>query len=81
MGNHVYQRYPQLIDAIRELEANDATFREVCADYEDINTWLAAQDGRTPVPDPEEWAHARELKRDLEQEILKLLEEHDANIR
>ncbi len=81
MGNHVYQRYPQLFDAIQALEANDAMFRDVCADYEEICTWLAAQCEFNAIRDPEEYTNARELKRDLEDEILKLLEEYNASIR
>ena len=77
MGDYVNLKFPQLIDVIQALKAKDATFREVCADYDDICTWLAARDDRAAAPDPEEWAHAREMKRDLEDEILKLLEEHN----
>ena len=81
MHGHVYQRYPQFVDAVQALQANDATFREVCADYEEICTWLAAHDVRTSSPDLDEWANALELKRDLEDEIMKLLEAYDANIK
>ena len=81
MSDYVNRKFPQLSDAIRAFEAKDATFREVCGDYEEICTWLAAQDDRPPAPDPEEYADARKLKQDLEGEILKLLEEHNAVIR
>ena len=81
MGNHVYQRYPQLFEAIQALEVNDATFRDVCADYDEICNWLAAHGEINAIRDPEEYTNARELKQDLEDEILKLLGEHDARIR
>lgn len=77
MSDHLYRKFPQLIEAVRVLKAKDATFSEVCADYEELRTWLAAQDDSSVVPDPEEWADARKLRRDLEGEILKLLEEQN----
>lgn len=69
------------IDEIRAIQGQDTTFREVCTDYEEVCTWLAAQEDRSAAPDPQEYDDARELKRSLEGEILKLLEEHNAVIR
>ena len=77
MGDYVNRKFPQLIDAIQALKAEDATFREVCADYEVLCVWLAAKNDTSRPPDLEEYGDARELKRDLEDEILKLLEEHN----
>jgi len=76
VGDYLSQKFPRQIDAIQAFKAKDATFREVCADYQEICTWLAAHDC-SAARDPEEWGTARALKRDLEDEILKLLEEHD----
>ena len=77
MSDYLNRKFPQLIYDIQVLRAKDATFCEACVDYEEICTWLAIQTDRTSACDSEEWAHARELKRDLEDEILKLLEEHN----
>ena len=77
MCDYLYRKFPQLIDDIQALRAKDATFCEACADYEEICTWLTTQTDRATACDPEEWAHARELRCDLEDEILKLLEESD----
>ena len=77
MGNYVYRKFPQLICAIQALREKDRAFSEACADYEEMCVWLAAQEHLSAPPLTEEWAHAQALKRDLECEILKMLEEHD----
>lgn len=46
----------------------DATFREICADYEEICTWLVDHRCAEDCPSVE-CDHARELVRDLENEI------------
>ena len=81
MSDYVNRKFPQFTDDIQALRAKDATFREVCADYEDLCAWLAAKNDASRPPDLEEYGDARELKRDLEDEILKLLEEHNDLIR
>ena len=50
----------------------DATFREICADYEEIRTWLACQDCHDD-PSSHEFERARELVQDLENDIKKAL--------
>jgi hypothetical protein len=46
----------------------DATFAEMCADYEEICTWLAGyKDPKEPSSD--EYDRAQELMHDLEDEI------------
>ena len=75
MGDHLYQRFPEKAESIQAFRAKDATFGEVCADYETISAWLATHDCPETL-DLENLADARELKRALEDEILELLEEH-----
>jgi len=77
MVDYVYRRFPQLVGAIQALKERAAAFREVCADYEEMCAWLAAQDDRSAAPPPSEWALAQELKRQLEDEIHEMLEEYD----
>ncbi len=74
MAEHVYRKFPNHIDAIQTLLQKDATFEEVCADYEEICTWLAFQKEPT-VLSTEEIEYARELVRDLENDISKALRE------
>ncbi len=50
----------------------DATLREICGDYEEMCTWLVCQ-YRLEDPPSEECDRARELIRDLEDEIEKVL--------
>ncbi len=72
MTDHVYRKFPNYIEALQALLQKDATFGEICADYEEICTWLACQ-YRSEDPPSEECDRARELIRDLEDEIEKVL--------
>ena len=74
MTDHVYRKFRNDTDAIRELLQKDATFREICADYEEICTWLAYH-CRSEGPPSEECDRARELMRGLEDDINKVLRE------
>lgn len=76
MDSYLYRKFPQHAAAIQALKAQDVGFREACADYEAICTWLAEQ-CVSAATNTEEYAHAQELTRDLEGEIRKLLEEHN----
>ena len=67
-SNHVYRRFPNYIEAIQTLLQKDATFREICADDEEICTWLDNYRRSQDRPS-EECNHAREIIRDLEDEI------------
>ena len=69
---HVYKKFPNDIGVIRELLDEDATFREICDDYEEICTWLAGH-CNSEVRSSNECYHALEVMRDLEDEILKVL--------
>ena len=71
-AEHVCIKFPNHIDAIQELWQKDATFREICADYAEICTWLddyCRSQGRPS----EEYDNARQLMRDLEVEIIQVL--------
>ena len=72
MTVHVYRKFPNYIEAIQAFLQKDATFREICADYEEMCNWL---DGycRSQGRPSEECDLARELIRDLEDEINQML--------
>ena len=68
MTDHVYRKFPNHIEGIKSLLQYDTTFREICANYEEMCTWLACQqhpEGRAA----EECVRAREVIRELEDEI------------
>ena len=74
MPEHVCRKFPNHIEAIQALLQKDATFREICADYEEMCTWLVSQscrEGRSTA----ECDRARDLIRDLENDISKVLRE------
>ena len=76
MTHHLFIKFPDHRESIRARLQTDATFREVCADYEEICTWLAARHrsvNRSSQEQEEE--QARELIQELEKEIVKLLGE------
>ncbi len=75
MSDHIYRKFADQIDSIQTLLKTDATFEEVCADYEEICTWLASQQEST-VLSTEEIEHARELIQELEAEINQKLKEN-----
>ena len=72
MTEHVYRKFPEHAALIQALRDKDRTFREICDDYEEMCTWLAAQSSSID-PHAEELVHAREIIRDLEAEIKKVL--------
>ena len=72
--DYVTRKFPQFSHAIRTTKAKNATLRELCTDYEELCAWLAANNDTTS--DSVELEHARDMKRDLEGEILKMLEEN-----
>ena len=76
MSDLIYRKFADQIDSIQTLLKTDATFEEVCADYEEIFTWLASQQEST-VLSTEEIEHARELIQELEDEINKMLKRED----
>ena len=72
MANAVHKRFPDHFEAIETILKKDATFREICADYEEVSAWLADHCRSEGFPS-EKCDHARELIRDLEGEIIKAL--------
>ena len=76
MSDLIYRKFADQIDSIQTLLKTDAAFEEVCADYEEICTWLASQQEST-VLSTEEIEHARELIQELEDEINKMLRRED----
>ena len=74
MTEHVYLKYPEHVKAIQALRHKDAAFSEMCDDYEEMCSWLAAQSCSID-PQSEECADAREIIRDLEDDIKKALKD------
>ena len=72
MAEDIYRKFPNHIDAIQTLLRKDATFCEICANYEEMRTWLACQEHPEGRP-AEECDRAREVIRDLEDEIKQAL--------
>ena len=68
MTTHVCRKYPSHTKAIRALRDTDASFNEMCNEYEEMCTWLVAQNCSTDSLS-EECIDAREIIRDLEAEI------------
>ena len=75
MTDHVYRRFPDNIKSIQALIKKDSTFREICDDYDEICNWLTSHDRSEHRPS-KEYDHAREMARNLEDEIKIALKEH-----
>ena len=73
---HFEKRFPEQRAAVSALTHLDTALRAILGDYEEIRTWLAAEDSSMPR-DPGELEQARALARDLEIEILNRLEKQD----
>ena len=71
-ADHIYKRFPNYIDTIQVLLQKDSTFREICADYEEMCTWLDRQ-YRSKSQSDNDCNIARELIRELENEIMQVL--------
>lgn len=63
------------IEEIQSLKARDAAFHEACDNYEEICAWLADRCPETGSSS-KECEDARAQMRELEEEILALLEKH-----
>ena len=72
MAEHVYRKFPNHIEAIQSLLQEETSFREICADYEEICTWLDSYD-RSEGPPSKEGDLTRELMWELEGEITRVL--------
>ena len=71
---HVCNKFPNHIDAIQVLFKKDTAFREICNDYEETCNWLEDYCRSKGQPSAE-CDHAQQLIRELEDEIIKVLEE------
>ncbi len=73
--DHVYRKFSNNIEGVKELLQKNATFREICDNYGEICNWLddycRSQDRPTKECD-----HAMEIIQDLEEEINQVLREH-----
>ncbi len=76
MADYVCKRFPDHNETIAKLLKKDATFREICADYEEASAWLVDYCRSKGLPS-EECDHVRELVRDLEGEIIRALTESE----
>ena len=72
MTDYVNRRFHNYITAIQSLMETDADFREACANYEEICTWLDSHD-RSEGPPSKDCDLTRELMRELEDEIIQVL--------
>ncbi|CAB1076482.1 hypothetical protein D1AOALGA4SA_4278 [Olavius algarvensis Delta 1 endosymbiont] len=75
MLEHVFRKFPKHIEAIQALLQEDASFREICADYGEICIWLDSHD-RSEGRSNKECNIAREVIRELEDEINQKLKEY-----
>lgn len=80
MTDYVCRKFPDQLESIQTLLQKNAAFEEMCADYEEICTWFSTH-SRTQGPSPGERDHARELMRDLEDEIAEALRETGHRLR
>jgi hypothetical protein len=72
MAEHVYRKFPNHIEVIQTLLQKDVTSEEICADYEEMCTWLACRH-RSEGRSNKDCDIAREVIRELEDDILKAL--------
>ena len=69
---HIQRKFPNRFQQIRSLAQRNREFEDICNDYEEISTWLSNQ-GRTGKSTKKELDRARELIKDLEEDIIKVL--------
>ena len=69
----VLECFPEWGEQISQLTQSDATFAEICADYEELANWLAAH-GHDGCPPECECVANRQLLAELEAEILQALQ-------
>ena len=77
-AEHVYRKFPHHIEALQSIWQGDATFREICLDYEKVCTWLDDYCHSIGRPS-KECDHARQLMRELEVEIIQVLRDAGFN--
>lgn len=72
--NHLQKKFPKRYEHIKALIQKSSVFEDLCGDYEEICTWLTSQN-RIEIHTEQELNHAREIIRDLEQDIIKTLKQ------
>ena len=73
MCDFVLERFPERSQLISQLFQEDADFEEMCADYEELATWLDANDQEGGRPEAE-CVEARRVLESLEVEIIRKLQ-------
>lgn len=73
MNYHVQKKFPEHSSLIRELLQSNELFTEICADYEEVCTWLAGRTSKEELT-AEEYSVAQDLIRELESEIAAVVE-------
>ena len=72
MSDHIIRKFPNHIKSIQAILQKDATFREVCADYEEMCNWLEDY-CRSQGRPSRACDHAREMIQNLENDIKRAL--------
>ena len=69
----VFSKFPDHTETIEEFYASSPTFREICADYEEIVIWIE-NNCRSEKQSSANCDYAREVLQDLETEITDCLQ-------
>ena len=71
---HLQRKFSRHLKRIETLMQRNADFEDLCNDYEEMCTWVASQEKRDDHTD-QEVQYSRELIRDLEDDIMKVLKQ------
>ena len=71
--DHVFRRFSNRTDTIKELHENSPTFREICADYAEMVTWIE-NNCQKEKQSSKNCEYALEVLKDLEAEIIDCLD-------
>jgi hypothetical protein len=72
--NHLQKKFPKRYEHIEALLQKSRVFEDLCGDYEEICTWLTSHK-RTVGHTEQELNYAREIIRDLEDDIIRALKQ------
>ena len=73
MNYHIQKKFPEQQLLIQDLLQENEMFAEICANYEEICTWLAGRTSKEELTS-EEYSIAQDLIRELEDEIIAAVE-------
>lgn len=73
MNYHIQKKFPEQQLLIQDLLQENEMFAEICANYEEICTWLAGRASKEELTS-EEYSIAQDLIRELEDEIIAAVE-------